>query len=95
MGGLKIKNIFTTIKLVYMSECDWLTRVLITLLYMFGCFKVRCIALNDGRRWLYLTSRAWNPFILFVDCDVNLEIPSNIIIDIDSNDKVFIREIKK
>ena len=78
-----------------MGKGDWLAKILIIMLYMLGCFKARYIALKDGRRWIYLISRAWNPFILFVDCDVNLEIPSKIVIDIDSNDKVFIREIKK
>lgn len=93
MDGLKAKGILTAIKLIWVSKCDYFSKILIIFLYLIGCFKLRFFTIKNGNRWIQLKSRKWNPFILFSDCFIQLEIPFNVIIDMQKEYKVFVREI--
>ena len=72
MEGLKIRDIHTTIRLIFMSNNGFMYKLLITFSFLLLMFKVRYVLLKSNyflvgdKHCLQFTPRTWHPIVFIM-----------------------------
>jgi hypothetical protein len=88
MEGLKIGDVHTTIRLIFMTNNSLMYKIWITVLFLLLMFKVRYVVMRNSlnrindKHCLQFTPRSWHPFVFilqtfgfyFVGCEFYMEL---------------------